>query len=106
MTQKEIKSKSKQELEEILIDIYASPYIPIYFSIKDQLKKLAEEIEGATINLGSKDYDHFLKWGEKAPVIAEGLKNILSKIDPATLREEQKRKASAEDTSVESYIGK
>jgi len=106
LTEDQIKSKPREELEAMLIDIYRSPLLPIYFSIKKQMDKLASEIEEADISLGSKDYDQFLKWGEKAPLISDGLTNILSKIDPAILRAEQDKRLKAEELSVESFVVK
>lgn len=103
MTESQIKSKSKEELQSILIDIYRSPLIPIYFSIKKQLDNLAKEIENADITLGSKSYENFIKWAEKSLVFGENIQGLLSKIDPETLRKETEIRLKADDLSPESF---
>lgn len=104
LTEKEIRSKSKKELEDILIDIYQSPYAGIYFSIKSQLDRLSKEIEEAEISLESKSYDNFMKWTEKSLTAAQNMDGLLGLIDPDILRREREKRLEADDYSPEAFV--
>lgn len=107
MTLDEIKSKSKEELEQIVYSIHQSPYLNVYFSIKGQLDKLAKEIENAPITIEEpKLFDSFLKWTEKSLTATNNLQEILEKIDREVLLKAKEERLSATETSVESYISK
>lgn len=104
MKHKDLESKSKEELIQLLNDFYSSPYINVYFSIKKQLDKLAHTIESATIDVDEKSFDSFIKWGEKSLIIADNVEGLLAKMDASILREETEKRLRAEEGTIESYI--
>jgi hypothetical protein len=108
MKRKDLSSKSKEELIDIIEQFYNSPYVDIYFSIKKQVKKLSSEIEKTTIDFkeDSAPFKNFMQWGKESLNLANNLQEILSKIDSDILVEEQKKRASAGEGTVEDYIGR
>jgi hypothetical protein len=103
MTRKDLQGKTKEELIDIVERIYSSPYLGIYFSIQNQLDKLAKEIEYAPITIEERTFDSFLKWGEKSLVIADNLQAIIAKIDSDTLTAEKDKRLKAKTGSPESF---
>ena len=108
MKRKDLSSKSKEELIDIIEQFYNSPYVDIYFSIKRQIRRLANEIEKTKIDFkeDSAPFKNFMQWGKESLTLANNLQEILSKIDKEILVEEQKKRTDAEPTTVESYIKK
>lgn len=108
MTRKDLQSKSKDELIDMVESLYNSPYVEVYFSIKSQADRLAKAIEKADIDFleDTAPFKNFITWSKESLGIMDNLEKILSKIDRDILLKEKEKRLAAEETSVESYIGK
>lgn len=108
MKSEEIDKLTEVEAKDLLKDFYNSPYCDIYFSIKNQIKKLSKEIENTKIDFieDSAPFKNFIVWGEKSLAITNNLQEILTKIDKKILQEQQNKRLAADEGSVESYISK
>jgi predicted transcriptional regulator len=106
MTEKELRAKPKEELVEMLIRFYESPYIKSYFAVKKQLDNLAEQIERAHIDFSddNKLFKSFLEFGEKYQKIADSLENIQQKIDKEALADAKVKRLEAKEGTLESFI--
>jgi len=106
MTEKEIRLKSKEELVDLLIRFYESPYIKSYFAVKSQLDNLAMQIEQANIDFADdkKLFKSFLEFGAKYQKIADSLENIQQKIDKDALVAAKVKRLEAKEGSLESFI--
>jgi len=102
----DIHSLSKEELQERLKTFYASPYINVYFAVKNQMDNLSKQIEEAKIRFDDEDklFDAFIKFGDKFEKISNSLETIRQKIDKETLEKEKDKRLSAKAGSVESFI--
>jgi hypothetical protein len=108
MTVEEIDKLSASEARGLLKTIYNSPYINIYFSLKNQMDKLSKEIEASDIDFkqDGASFKNFIAWGKDALTITNNLEQILSKIDVSALKEQEQIRTRAEVGTVESYVRK
>jgi chemotaxis protein histidine kinase CheA len=106
MTEQEIKLKSKEELQEIVVKFYESPYIKPYLATQHQLDNLSGQIESANIRFDDEDklFDAFLKWSDKIEKITDSLENIKQKIDKDALIQAKRKKLGATEGQLESFV--
>lgn len=97
---------NKEELINELLKFYSNPNIGIYLSIETQLNNLSKLIKSHTFSINGKDFENFLKWAEKSPVIANSLSELRKLLDPAELVKERDKKAEAKPATVEHYLRK
>lgn len=102
----EINKLTERQAKDKLIDLYASPYIKVYFSLKTQIDKLSKEIEDAEIDFKEDSvlFKNFMQWGKESLTITSNLEQIISKIDRDVLREEAEKRTRAEEGTIESYV--
>ena len=108
MKAEQIDKLTEKEAKNLLKEFYNSPYCDVYFSIKNQIRKLAKEIEKAEIDFkeDSAPFKNFVTWSKESLTITSNLEQILSKIDKSILKEQQEERVKAVAGSVESYIRK
>jgi len=100
----DLKNKSKEELINILEDVYKIPYFNIYFSYRDKLDALSTQINNLQIDISGSDdksFDNFVKLGDKMPKIIEMLEIIRSKIKPEDLEIEDKKRGARYEDRIE-----
>lgn len=104
MKAEEIDLLSEVEAKGLLKEFYNSPYCDVYFSIKNQIKKLSKEIEDTDIDFkeDSAPFKNFILWSKESLTVANNLEQILSKIDSNVLIEQKKKRLQAREGSIES----